>query len=239
MTDSKTIEKLRKLLALTESNNEHEALAAARRLHSLLAKHNMSMTDLERNEDNVGQESLTTVTRPWKSLVAQSIARLYFCEFYMSRMRNTNKAMHIFVGTEANRMFAMHIFQMVVGTVERESRRESKKLYGKENSTFVNSFWTGAQIRIAERCNELIRSAKEGSLQDEDGSLLPVMLSTYEQSSKLVTNWIADNVAGLKTKPTRTKAEDGAGYAAGQSTGDKVQLSRALQGKNSTKLLGG
>lgn len=238
MTDSKTIEKLRKLLALTESNNEHEALAAARRLHSLLAKHNISMTDLERNEDNVGQESINTSVRPWKQLVAQSIARLYFCEFYTSRLRNSKNGMFIFVGTEANRMFAMHIFQMVVNTVERESRRESKKLYGKENCTFVNSFWTGAQRRITERCEQLIRSAKEGSLQDEDGSLLPVMLSTYEQSAKLVTGWITDNIHGLKNKPTRTKAEDVSGYVAGQNTGDKVQLSRALQGKNSTKLLG-
>lgn len=237
MTDSKVIEKLRKLLALTESNNEHEALAAARRLHAMLAKHNISMSDLDRKEDTLGQEYIVTVTRPWKQLVAQSIARLYFCEFYVCRLGGS-KAQFFFVGTEANRMFAMHIFQMVVTTVERESRRESKKLYGKENSGFVNSFWSGAQVRIGERCNELIQSAKEGSLQDEDGTFLPVMLNTYDLAVKQTQQWIQDNLTGLKQRPTRLKCSDTAGWQAGQNTGDKVQLSRALQSKNSTKLLG-
>jgi len=231
------IEKMRKLLALTESGNEHEAMNATRKLHSMLAKHNMSMTDLEHEEDNVGQEEVVQKRcRPWRRTIALGIAQLYFCQYYRIPMGSNSK--FVFVGTEANRTFAAHIYKMVIKTVERESRFESKKMYGKEVPAFVNGFWTGAMERIWLRCQELINSAKAGTLEDEDGNTLPALINAYELAKVEADNWIAENVGNLKSKTNKTRANDAAGYSKGTEAGNKVQLSRVIQGQRSPKLLG-
>lgn len=237
MSNQRIIEKMKKLLAMADSKvNENEAMTAARQLHAMLAKHNISIEQLNEDEDTVNHEGVNQKCRPWKRIVAMYIAKLYFCEFYTSRAGT--KSDYMFVGSEANRTFAIHIFKMVVKTIERESRIESRKLYGKEVSSFVNSFWTGAKDRIVERCNELMTQAKDGTLEDEEGNTLPAMLSTYERIQIQLEDWMSDNL-NLKSYKARTKADNRAGLNKGREAGNKVQLSRSLQSKNSTKLIGG
>lgn len=127
---------------------------------------------------------------------------------------------------------------MIVKTVEKESRRESKLMYGKEVSSFVNSFWTGAMDRIVERCKELIEMSKSGDLEDEEGNKLPALLSTYEQAQLECQDWM-DNNLNLKSVKNRTRADDANGLRKGRETGNKVQLSRSLHKSSGPKLLGG
>lgn len=240
MQGSRLIQKMKKLMAMAnDKSSEHEATTALRQLHALLAKHNISMEQIESadEEQEQIQESFEQhKDRPWKRMVALSIARLYFCEMYYVKLGG-GKSNYAFVGTEANRTFALAIFNMVVKTVERESRAESRKHYGKEVSGFVNSFWTGAMNRICERCDQLIQAAKAGTLEDEEGNTLPVMVSTYDLQSQRVNDWLSAN-HNLKQTKTRTRATDPNGARAGRATGDRVQLSRGLQGKAATKALG-
>lgn len=237
MSNQHIIDKMKKLLAMANSKaNENEAMIAARQLHFMLSKHNMSIDQLDENENKIDREELNQKCRPWKRTVAVHIAKLYFCEFYINRVGA--KTYYVFVGSEANRTFAIHIFNLVIKTIERESRAESRKAYGKEVSSFVNSFWTGASIRINERCIELINQAKSGSLKDEEGNKLPAMLSTYELIQTKIKDWLSDNV-NLKTIKTTTKFNNIAALNKGREAGDKVQLSRSLQSKNSTKLING
>lgn len=237
MSNIRIIEKMKKLLALTQSTNENEALVATRKLHIMLAKHNIEIESLNEQEESISEESIVSTCRPWKRSVAGYIARLYFCDFYYIRL--SKKSSYVFVGTESNRMFAIHIFQMVIKVVERTSRLESRALYGKEDSSFVNSFWTGAKNRICERCKELMSQAKEGSLQDDDGTTLPALLSTYDNMSIRIEGYYKDIGMSLTKKPTITKANNLEGFTRGKITGDKVQLSRALQSESSPKLIGG
>lgn len=237
MSDSKLIDRMKKLLALTESGNEHEALSATRKLHTMLAKHNISISTLNEEEETVGQDYEVVTNKPWKRQVGQCIANLYFCEFYFANY-GVRKSAYYFVGTESNRQFALHIFKMVVKTVEQESRRQCTKQYGKRNSSFTNSFRVGAMSRIRERCLELIGDAKRGELQDEDGSLLPALLSVYEIHQATCKDWLSANTS-LVTSACRTSANNTQGYSAGQVAGGKVQLSRVIQSKSSPKLIGG
>ena len=240
MQDSRLIQKMKKLMAMAnDKSSEHEATTALRQLHALLAKHNISMEQIESadEEQEEIQESFELhKDRPWKRMVALHIAKLYFCEMYYVKLGG-GKSNYAFVGTEANRTFALAIFNMVVKTVERESRAESRKHYGKEVSGFVNSFWTGAMNRICERCNQLIESAKAGTLEDDEGTTLPAMVSTYELQKQRVDDWLSAN-HNLKQTKTRTRATDPNGARAGRAAGDRVQLSRGLQGKAAPKALG-
>lgn len=229
---------MKKLLALTESTNEHEAMSAARKLHVMLAKHNISLESLNTDESSIGEEEVNTVCRPWKRRVAGAIASLYFCDFYY--VKYSKKSDYMFVGTESNRMFAVHIFKLVVQVVERTSRIESKAIYGREDCSFVNSFWTGACRRIVSRCEDLMRQAKEGTLEDEEGSgeTLPALMDVYKSMNIKIEAFLQSEGMDLVSKPTRTKVTDNNGYKRGVETGNKVQLSRAIQSKQSPKLLG-
>lgn len=240
MSDSRLIEKMKKLLALSQStSNEHEAMSAARKLHSMLAKYNVSISELDESPEEIGNEGEMTYNRPWKRVLAMYVAELYFCKFYIVvNLNQKSKATYMFVGTESNRMFALHIFNMIVKTVEKESRRESKLMYGKEVSSFVNSFWTGAMDRIVERCKELIEMSKSGDLEDEEGNKLPALLSTYEQAQLECQDWM-DNNLNLKSVKNRTRADDVNGLRKGREAGNKVQLSRSLHKSSGPKLLGG
>lgn len=229
---------MKKLLTMAESKaNEHEAMVAAKQLHAMLAKHNISIESLNEDEEGIGKEGIMQKCRPWKRIVAMYVAKLYFCEFYTFRYGN-GKSDYMFVGTEVNRSFAIHIFKMIIITIEKQSRAESRKLYGKENSSFVNSFWTGAKDRIVERCNELMDQAKSGNLEDEEGDKLPALLSTYESMKIKVEGWMSDNLE-LKEYKARTRSTNQLGKQKGREAGNRVQLSRALQSNSSPKLLGG
>lgn len=229
MKESRLINKMKKLLAMAnDKSSENEAAIAMRQLHALLSKHNISMAEVEDNgdaEEQVDRSHELHRDRPWKRLVALNIAKLYFCDMYFTRIGG-GKSNYFFVGTETNRTFALAIFDMVIKTIERESRAESRKLHGKEVSSFVNSFWTGAQVRIAQRCQELIAAAKEGSLEDGEGSNLPAMLSTYEHHSLMTKEFLSD--MNMKTEKVKTRANDIHGYEKGQEAGSKVQLSRGV-----------
>jgi len=238
MNQDRIIAKMKKLLAMAEGTaNENEAMSAARQLHAMLAKHNISMEDLSSEENPVNKDGIETANRPWKRIVASKIAELYFCSFYFQDSYKSGKAHYMFVGTEANRTFAIYIFKMIVKVVEKGARVESKKRYGKEDCGFVNSFWTGAKTRITERCNELIGAAKAGTLEDEEGNTLPALLSTYEQTKITLDAWCSDNLS-LSKVSNRTRATNAAGYNKGQEAGNRVQLSRTLHGNQSPKLLG-
>jgi len=147
------------------------------------------------------------------------------------------KANIFFVGTESNRTFAMWVFKMVTTSIERDARKESREIYGKENSSFVNSFCTGAMKRIISRCRELANQAKDGDLQDYEGNTLPAMVDLYTKHLREVEGWLSAN-KNLEQGSARTQVKNQAGYSRGKAAGDRVQLSRAIQRQSSTKLIG-
>ena len=235
--NDRLIEKLRKLLAMSQDkSSENEAMIAAKQLHALLAKHNLSLDDLQDTSETIDAESATYVCRPWKRIVAINVGRLYFCEFVYMKIGG-NKAVYSFIGKEHNRMFASAIFSMIVSTVERESRIQSRKIYGKDNPSFVNSFWTGASIRIKQRCQELIDMSSDGKLEDEDGNILPALVNVYSQCRSDNEDWMASAYTNIKTKSVNTRVTNMEGLRKGKETGDKVQLSRAIQSQAAPKLL--
>ncbi len=234
--NEKIMKRAKALLAMSQdASSENEAMIAAKRLHSLLAKYNISLTQLEDKLEQPDEEFFNSVNWPWRRTVLKCVSELYFCKCYYSQTRK-NYADYYVIGTEVNRMFALGIIKNIFNIIEVKAKQESVDHYGKANSTFISSFRNGAASRINARCNELIGASKSGKLQDEDGTNLPALLSVYEQNDLMNKDFMED--LGLITKKTKTRAHDRSGYTAGQKAGDKVQLSRELQNKQSPKLLG-
>lgn len=234
------ISKLKKLLAMSQDkSSENEAMIAAKQLHSLLAKHNISMAELGNDDEQepIDQDHMVQKCRPWKRVIAYNVAKLYFCQMYFMRT-GKGKSQYVFVGTDSNRTFAMYITSMIIQTLEKQARRECKEVYGQEVPAFVNSFWTAASTRISERCNQLIDSAKAGTLEDEQGNTLPVLASIYDQTHSEISSWLESQGTKLKATSANMRSNNAAGNSRGAKAGDSVQLSRAIQGKAAPKQIG-
>ena len=241
MADDKILDRMKKLLALSENNsNEHEAMAAAKMLHTLLVKHNISIETVQgEGETEIGKDGFETKERPWKRRVAASIAKLYFCDFYHARSAVRKGYSHYyFVGNDINRSFAEHIYKMVIKTIERASRIESRRHYGRENCEFVNSFWSGAAITIGQRCQEMIDNAKSGQMKDEEGNTLPALISVYENAEIEIEGFYKSIGLELTTRTNRLQTYNSAGYNGGVNKGKQVQLQHSVHSNNAPKMIG-
>jgi len=235
----KILERARKLLAMSQdASSEHEAMIAAKRLHALLIKHNIELTELERDEQGVDAELAHDGSSwPWKKVILGAVSELYFCSCYIAPTRK-NYSNFFVVGTESNRLFAIHLIKNIFSIIERAARRGSVQVHGKPSSTYITSFRNGAAARVSSRCAELLRQAETGNLKDEDGTQLPALANVYKLNIDNAENWIIDNLRGCKSVRPRMSYYDKAGYSDGLEAGNQVQLSRALQADQSPKLIG-
>ena len=81
MTRERIIERVRKLLALSNSSNEHEAALAAAHAQRLLAEHNLAMSELELQAEGAGEAELVvakTVAK-WLSSLFATVANAFDC----------------------------------------------------------------------------------------------------------------------------------------------------------------
>lgn len=237
--ETKLIERMKRLLAMSkDAGSENEAMIAARRLHSLLSQHGMSMSDLNDTSEEVSSDLWEETNRPYARTIAAAIAKLYYCEMYYMKVPRSKTASFVFCGKEHHRAIAIQIAQMVIRVIARESITESRKRFGTKDTHFVNSFRNGAAGRIANRCLDLIKEAKAGTLVDADtGNTLPALASLYDSESAAVKAFF-DTLSGMKAGKTRANMARGAeGVSAGRAAGDRVQLHQGLS-KTAPKLLG-
>ncbi len=85
--DTKLIEKIKKLLALSESSNKHEAELSMLKAQELLAKHKLSLKEVKEFNisNNAIKENITKVSftkAKWKANLARLIADNFGCELY-------------------------------------------------------------------------------------------------------------------------------------------------------------
>lgn len=89
MDRTKIIEKIRKLLNLSSSDNEHEAAAAAAMAQKLLSEYNLSISDIpDQDSSNTKATRAQTNTRknpePWMYLLAGATADAFDCAYFFN-----------------------------------------------------------------------------------------------------------------------------------------------------------
>lgn len=111
--ESKVIEKVQKLLALSGSSNAFEAQEALLKAQMLLAKHNLTMSDLpaESRKEAVVEEPCVTVSayNQWVRELAEIVARNFRCSTLVSHWRNRFRM--VFVGFETDAKVAAQVFE--------------------------------------------------------------------------------------------------------------------------------
>ena len=149
--NNKIVDKIRKLLALSESSNEHEAKLAMLKAQELLAKHKMTLKDVEDADKVEVKRHYTDVTftkAKWKGRLASIIADNFGCYVFYST-RNTHRI--VFLGKEEDVLvceivlsYAIDCINSSVARLRREYYREQLSAKGLE-SDYAMGFLDGLE----------------------------------------------------------------------------------------------
>ena len=235
----KAIDKVRKLLKVADSGAtgngvEHEQETALRQALAIMAKHNLSMADIEEVEEKEDRDNIEIAEEfpcPWRRVLAGAVAKLFFCTFVFIKVPNKQKYKFIFVGLESNAITAKEMTQYLIKSVFKESYRQQKER--NETVAFGTTFRNAAANRIAVRCNALMEEAQADTSLVSGRAL--TLTSVYEQEEKLNLNYI-DKVMGMPLVEKKIKGEykSRSGLAAGTDYGNKVNLNRQLSAPKAT-----
>lgn len=207
------IEKIRKLLALSEGNtNEHEREVAMQFAMEMLEKHNLSIAEigtatLDRAVCSV--ESSIKLEK-WIATILKAVCCLYFTDFYRTE-RNTP----VFVGTAGNIAVSLDVAEWLVNSIRKESNRLYKDPYQRR------SFRAGAAGKILMRAFELYFDERRSSSIKTPGTTLAVVRGQLEEANE-------EFLSGLDLRLTRTRTSyvDGESFDHGSSFADGIALTK-------------
>lgn len=137
--------KIKKLLALSESSNEHEAKTAMLKAQELLVKHKLSMEEVKEHKDISVTEKKTDITftkARWKGRLAYVIAENFGCyNYYKTKRTNTI----VFVGKDEDVLVCKIVLEYAIDTIDSIVKRLRYKYrkYGYSTKGLENDFALG------------------------------------------------------------------------------------------------
>lgn len=226
MAEERVIEKIRKLLALANNDGatEGERDNALRMAHNLLAKHNLSMSALEEPEEERQRVNEEFYGRPWAATVAQAVAKLFFCKYYVAKSHRKNMVHHFFVGKESNSITALEMSKYLVASIKKEAARQMRARG--ETIAWRRSFATGAANRIQQRVWDIQQATKGQKTSTGTGLILA---DVYEMELEANEAWLKERGTELVTSKSRGK-EPGSGYHEGSTYGNGLGLQPQVGG---------
>lgn len=244
--DNATIEKIQKCLELARrGGTEGEANAAMARVQALLAKHNLTMAEVEDRGQTVEDYVRNDLGRlqPWQRSVWNGIASLYFCSYFSSGKNG------VLIGKPSNAAIVRSMADYICKLGERLAAEGSAKsledlpddlrydaAMRSMITQFRNSFKAGFSSRIYQRCAEEIRSAKAGNMTDENTGCALVVAPLYEKTGKEIAVFLRSLGVSVRSKTQSRRISSGDGYRAGQSAGNSVSLRGNTIGGGSKRL---
>lgn len=158
----KIIEKIRKLLNMTQENgaSENEAMMAALKAQKLMAEYNINIADIETCDDSmtiIEESFVCGKGDKWKVRLAAIIANNFRCKTYF-----IGKSQVVFYGYESDAKIALDVFKFLFTTGNKLADRCYYEYYKKgENTrgvknTFLLGFCQGINDVLGKQCVALM-----------------------------------------------------------------------------------
>lgn len=215
MEDKSTIiNRIRKLLALSESSNEHEAALAAEKVQELLAHYNIDLFDVEdvKEEHPVERDSSETRSQVWRRHIYQAVSEMYFCEYYYQSIHQPSseskrgfilRDLHFLTGQSHNIDVAKMVAAYLCATVMRLANKGSHDYSKQERSRYKKSFHNACASRLRQRIRERVEHTKQTETVVSNGRNLPALASLYDQA--MFANRAHLEKLGVSTVASKTK----------------------------------
>lgn len=244
MSEEKILDRVRKMLALANDTraSDGERDNALRMAHNLLAKHNLSLADVEaaaRNaSDPRGEHSEVGWAQPWARTIYDAMAHLFFCRYAYGGKINSTKLRHKMIGRAGNATTALLMSDYLCTSILRECRQ----LYTHNLSPQSREFATGAAHRIYWRVQQMIKdqAAQRAEHPMSNGRAL-VLADIYKVESEANALAVVELWPELKkgkaapdvplTKAYFAGQEYGATAALNVQVGSKKDDTKQLEGK--------
>ena len=228
------IEKIQKCLELgRRGGTEAEAEAAMAKVQILLAKHNLSMADIEDKgkAEETGKFGKTVRgVEVWHRSIYTAIAKLYFCGYFYqsydeySTGRKRRYTSHFIIGKPSNVKAVENMVAYLLQLGDRLAEQHEKY-----DMRIRNSFKKGFASRIHSRVIEQIAKACKNTVKDESTGKELIISPLYVQAKQEVASFYQRN--GIKLgRGTSVSISSSDGYYAGQRAAEGVSLNGDSRG---------
>ncbi|HIJ94473.1 MAG TPA: DUF2786 domain-containing protein [Desulfuromonadales bacterium] len=220
------IEKIKKLLALSASSNEHEAALAASHVQRLLSEHNLALADIDASNrpDKADQiETAVAKTLPkWVRHLSAGVCDAFDCQ----AIHNPTAGKMTFIGVGADVQIAAYTFFYLDTTIRRlcgsyMKQHSSVSLAARQREMLRQSYYLGAVDTIYGRLQQQKRQTPI-----TPGALVPVKQGLIRQA--------VQELGTIRTVHSRRSFINKCAYTQGQEDGREVGIHRGIDGGGSS-----
>lgn len=230
MDKAPIIEKIKKLLSLANSCNEHEAALAAAHAQRLLSEHNLAMADIHASHkpdkaDRIELEAAKTLPK-WVRHLSAGVCSAFDCQ----AIHHPAAGKLTFIGVDADAQVAAYTFSYLMRTIKKLCSGFMKLHAATEHSPRTRellrqSYYLGAVSTITARLTEQKKCTPVTSC-----TLVPVKNALIQQAMK--------ELGPIRTIHARRSYINAEAYMTGQNDGRQVGIRKGLQqGKSKQNLL--
>lgn len=239
------IDKIQKLLALSESPNQHEAELAAQKAQELLSKYNLSIDECSlksSNTDVIDKEQFVFEgsMKKWRDGLMWKIVQSVDCDAVWHYNKNVVTAVTIY-GLDQNVKTAIYLYKYLENTIDK-LRKVFIKEYNKNHKER-----TGVALNLNQRYH-IEKSYTLGIVQSvgykltqqkvdtpaTPGALVPIIGALIEQKKQ-------EDYGNLRMAHSRQTTVYGNVYKQGEIDGESIHLSKGVtsDGSNMQLAIGG
>jgi hypothetical protein len=221
MGDNPIIEKIKKLLALSNSCNEHEAALAASHVQRLLSEHNLAMADIETSPKPEKADKVETAvakTMPkWLRHLCSGVSDAFDCQ----AIHNPATGTMTFIGVGTDVQIAAYTFTYLDKTIRRlcaayMKQQASTAISTRHRELIRHSYYLGAVSTINQR---LTSQKKETPVTP--GALIPVKKGLIKRA--------ISEIGRIRTVDSRRSYINSGAYSQGQTDGKQVGIHRGVE----------
>jgi hypothetical protein len=137
--------RVKKLLALSKSPNQNEALAALEKARRLMREYALSESECVYAAHSV---KATKRVSEWRVVLAAAVAWLNYCE----ALRDATRGEMVFYGDEFDAFMAAEMYRYLSKTIERMAKRNIRET---ASAAYRKSYKYGAAYQLNRRIHEL------------------------------------------------------------------------------------
>jgi len=219
---SPIVEKIKKLLALANSNNEHEAALAASHAQRLLAEHNLAMADIEAsNRPDKADKVETAVSKTlpkWMRHLSAGVSSAFDCQ----AIHHPATGKMTFIGVGADVQIAAYTFTYLDRTVRKLCSTYMKghvsgTAADRHRELMRHSYYLGAVSTITIRLRE-----QKVQTPVTTGALVLVKEGLIRQAM--------NEIGKVRTMRSRRSYINSDAYSKGQADGNQVGINHGITG---------
>lgn len=219
--DNEITDKIKKLLRLARSANEHEATLALMRAREMALKHNLSVEelDLEKDLEPIGDQLFAVGRRiSFEHKMAAAFAKEYFS---VGVFIDRDKGGMVIVGEAHSRLIAEYVIEFLVDRIRRgsaEFRKQEEAARRKWNNTKKANYTRGFFYALHSKFAEPIALLPEGQPE--------TALATIDR----IQRYIAEHCGKMVTRRGKPARRNRSAMAAGYDKGKQTDIRTPLQG---------